>query len=171
MTVVPVETTADSSALEWRRGLPRKRMAAASVIVDDKDDGRVLLVRPTYRPGWDLPGGVVEQDEAPLAAARRELAEELGLDRAPGRLLAVDWVPPSPQRTEGLIVVFDGGRLTREEAGRIRLPADELAAWSFAAADQLPDLMAPLLARRVAACLAARAAGTTVYLEDGVLPG
>lgn len=74
------------SAWEWRRGLPRKRMAAASVLVDD--DGRVILVRPTYRPGWDLPGGVVEQDEAPLAAARRELAEELGLDRAPGRLLA-----------------------------------------------------------------------------------
>ncbi|MEX5636189.1 NUDIX domain-containing protein [Parafrankia sp. FMc2] len=166
-----METAADSSALEWRRGLPRKRMAAASLLVDDNDDRRVLLVRPTYRPGWDLPGGVVEQDEAPLAAARRELAEELGLDRAPGRLLAVDWVPPSRQRTEGLIVVFDGGRLTREEAGRIRLPADELAAWSFAVADQLPDLMVPLLARRVAACLAARATGTTVYLEDGVLPG
>jgi ADP-ribose pyrophosphatase YjhB (NUDIX family) len=36
-------------------------MAAAVLLVDDDD--RVLIVRPTYRPGWDLPGGVVEQDE------------------------------------------------------------------------------------------------------------
>ncbi|MBL7502183.1 NUDIX hydrolase [Frankia sp. CNm7] len=160
-----METPAESSALAWRRGLPRKRMAAAVVLVDD--DGQVLLVRPTYRRGWDLPGGVVEEDEAPYAAARRELREELGLDRVLGGLLAVDWVPPSAERTEGLIVVFDGGRLSADEAAGIRLPAEELAAWSFTPLDQLSELMTPLLARRVAASLTARAAGVTVYLQDG----
>ncbi|WP_026239259.1 NUDIX domain-containing protein [Parafrankia discariae] len=164
-----METPAASAARAWRSGLPRKRMAAGVLFVDGA--GRVLLVRPTYRPGWDLPGGVVEADEAPLAAARRELAEELGLDRPPGRLLAVDWVPPGPERTEGLIVVFDGGVLTPEETAGIRLPADELADWSFVAADELPHRMRPPLARRVAACLAARADGTTAYLEDGAPPG
>jgi 8-oxo-dGTP pyrophosphatase MutT (NUDIX family) len=140
-------------------------MAAAVVLVDDDD--RVLIVRPTYRPGWDLPGGVVEQEESPHAAVRRELAEELRLDRPLGGLLALDWVPATPERTEGLIVVFDGGRLTPRDAGAIRLPAEELAEWTFAGLDQLPGLMVPWLARRVAACLAARAAGETVYLEDG----
>ncbi|MBL7490727.1 NUDIX hydrolase [Frankia sp. AgB1.9] len=140
-------------------------MAAAVVLVDDDD--RVLLVRPTYRPGWDLPGGVVEQDESPHTAARRELFEELSLDRPLGNLLAVDWVPATAERTEGLIVVFDGGRLSSDEAAGIRLPAEELAGWTFAAVEQLPGLMVALLARRVAACLAARSAGETVYLEDG----
>lgn len=102
-------------------------------------------------------------------AAWRELAEELGIALEPGRLLAVDWVRPAGPRTEGLIVVFDGGRLTESEAAAVRLPAEELAAWRFAPADQLPELMVPLLARRVAACLTARAAGRTVYLEDGTL--
>ncbi|WP_238436175.1 MULTISPECIES: hypothetical protein [unclassified Frankia] len=38
-----------------------------------------------------------------MTAARRELFEELDLDRPIGGLLAVDWVPATPERTEGLI--------------------------------------------------------------------
>lgn len=36
----------------------------------------------------------MEAGECPWQTARREIKEELGLDLAPGRLLAVDWVPP-----------------------------------------------------------------------------
>jgi 8-oxo-dGTP pyrophosphatase MutT (NUDIX family) len=44
------------------------------------DGDRVLLVRHTYgHRGWDLPGGSVKRGEAPKAAARREMHEELGL--------------------------------------------------------------------------------------------
>ncbi|WP_322755386.1 hypothetical protein [Frankia sp. Cas3] len=71
------------------------------------------------------------------------------------------------ERTEGLIVVFDGGRLTSADAAGIQLPAEELADWTFAAIDQLPALMAPLFARRVAACLAARAVGRSDRLPGG----
>jgi 8-oxo-dGTP pyrophosphatase MutT (NUDIX family) len=41
----------------------------------------VLLVRHTYgdRNAWELPGGGVKRGEEPLAAARREMQEELGL--------------------------------------------------------------------------------------------
>ncbi len=82
-------------------------MAAGALFRDE--DGRVLLVDPTYKPTWDLPGGAVEKEESPHAACRREVAEELGLDRPPGRVLVVDWVPSRPERPEGLIVVYDGG--------------------------------------------------------------
>ena len=39
----------------------------------------LLLVRSSYRSGWHLPGGGVRRGEMPEAAARRELAEEIGL--------------------------------------------------------------------------------------------
>jgi 8-oxo-dGTP pyrophosphatase MutT (NUDIX family) len=44
------------------------------------DGDRVLLVRHTYGPRhWDLPGGTMRRGEPPINAARREMAEELGI--------------------------------------------------------------------------------------------
>lgn len=64
------------------------RMAAGAVFVDDQD--RILLVHKIYSNSWDIPGGYVDIGESPAAACRRELREELDLDREPQRLLVVD---------------------------------------------------------------------------------
>jgi 8-oxo-dGTP diphosphatase len=42
-------------------------------------DGRLLLVRTSYRPLYSLPGGFMKRGETSLAAAQRELREEVGL--------------------------------------------------------------------------------------------
>ena len=145
--------------------LPRKRMGAGVVMTDP--GGRVLLVEPVYKAGWEIPGGAVEADESPRAAAIRELGEELGLVAAPGRLLVVDWVPPRDARTEGLMLLFDGGTLTPADTGAIRLPPDELRSWGWCDQRQAEQRLSALLARRVAAAIEARADGSTAYLENG----
>jgi len=150
---------------QYVASLARKRMAAGALFRDGT--GRVLLVDPTYKETWDLPGGAVEAEESPHAACRREVGEELGLDRPPGRVLAVDWVPSRPERPEGLIVVYDGGVLSAEEIAAIAVADEELAGFAFVPTDEVPALVTPLLARRIAACLAAADAGTVAALENG----
>jgi 8-oxo-dGTP pyrophosphatase MutT (NUDIX family) len=147
--------------------LPRKRMGAAALLTDVP--GRVLLVEPTYKDYWEIPGGSVEADESPYTAVVRELKEELALPVRPGRLLALDWVPPRPHRTEGLMMVFDGGILTPEQTTQIRLPAEELRSWAWCTEQEAGERLSELLTRRITAAARARADGTVVYLENGFL--
>jgi 8-oxo-dGTP pyrophosphatase MutT (NUDIX family) len=42
-------------------------------------EGRLVLVKLWYAPGWRLPGGGRDESEAPVAAALRELREEIGM--------------------------------------------------------------------------------------------
>jgi 8-oxo-dGTP diphosphatase len=150
---------------DFTASLPRKRMAAAVLFSDVR--GRVLLVEPAYKPDWEIPGGSVEADESPYAAAVREVEEELGLRVRPGRLLVTDWVPPEFGRTDGLMLVFDGGELTGAEAGRIRLPDEELLSWAWCTEREAGERLSERLARRVAAAVRGRADGESRYLENG----
>ena len=112
---------------------------------------------------------MIEPGETPRAACVRELQEELGLALEPGRLLVVDCAPR--EGVDRILFVFDGGVLGPAREAAIRLPPDELASWAYVPVEDVPGRAAPWLARRIAAALAARAAGATAYLEYGVPAG
>lgn len=56
-----------------------KRLSAGVVVLRDTADGTRFLLLRAYKH-WDFPKGMVETDETPFAAARREVAEETGID-------------------------------------------------------------------------------------------
>ncbi|GLU48446.1 NUDIX domain-containing protein [Nocardiopsis ansamitocini] len=151
------------SELEFFESLPRTRGAASALLRDD--GGRVLVVKPTYRPGWGLPGGVIEMGESPLAACRRECVEELGFVPVLEHLVCVDWLPPtvSPDRRPATIFVFSG-KLEPGDFDRVRLPPEELADARMATAEDLGALLPANQARRIRACLRGEAVH---YLEHG----
>ncbi|MFI6181201.1 NUDIX domain-containing protein [Nonomuraea sp. NPDC051191] len=149
------------------QGVPpfaRARAASGALFLDD--GGRVLLVRPTYKPFMDIPGGCVEPGETPYGACIREVQEELGIRPAIGRLLVVDW-SPSPKVGDRVLFVFDGGTLGDALLRQIRFVDKELSAYEFHSVEELDGLLIERLARRLKAAVTARELGRIIYLEHG----
>src|ERR1700685_2518772 len=70
--------------------LPAVPASAGALIFDRR--GRLLILRPTYKSGWTIPGGVMEADgETPWQACQREVREECGLHLTSGTLVCMDF--------------------------------------------------------------------------------
>ncbi|MGW7056444.1 NUDIX domain-containing protein [Streptomyces sp. NPDC054887] len=150
---------------------PTAETVAAGVLLFDEAD-RVLLVDPTYKPGWEFPGGIVERGEAPARAGMREVEEEVGIELADvPRLLVVDWEPPRPPAYGGLRLIFDGGRLDSAAAGRVVLPGSELRGWRFVTEAEAAGLLPPNRYARLRWALRARERSAVLNLEAGVPVG
>ncbi|WP_238412438.1 NUDIX domain-containing protein [Saccharothrix deserti] len=111
----------------------RKRVSA-KVVICDRDD-RVLLVNPTYKQYWDLPGGMAEANESPIAAAVREVEEELGFITQISGLLLVDWVDAHGPWDDLLVFIFDGGTAYEEDTRRMSVADEEISDFAFFSLD------------------------------------
>ncbi|MCX5401564.1 NUDIX hydrolase [Streptomyces sp. NBC_00102] len=150
---------------------PTAETVAAGVLLFD-ERGRVLLVDPTYKAGWEFPGGIVEKGEAPARAGVREVAEEIGLVLATEpALLVVDWEAPRPPGYGGLRFLFDGGVLRDEDAAGLRLQNSELRDWRFVTEEEAAALLPPTRYTRLRWALRARERSTVLNLEAGAPVG
>ncbi len=149
-------------AEEWV--LPRIPASAGALVRDRK--GRLLILKPTYKGGWTVPGGIVEADgETPWEACVRETQEETGLTLTRGRLVCVDFLRPRPGRPGGIRFLFDCGRLDDAALAPLSLQAEEISEHRFVEPKQALPLLSGPVRRRVRAAL--RKPNRTQYLEDG----
>jgi 8-oxo-dGTP diphosphatase len=133
---------------------PRIPASAGALVWDQK--GRVLILKPTYKSGWTIPGGVVEADgETPWEACRRETREECGLDLRHGRLVCVDFLRPRPGRPGGMRFLFGCGVLDEPALAGIVLQEEEISQYRLARVDRALRLLSGPVRRRAQ------------YLEDG----
>jgi 8-oxo-dGTP diphosphatase len=154
----------ETSRKSYTASLPKKRMGAGCLFFDEQ--GRVMLVKPTYKPGWEIPGGVVELNESPKQCCCREVFEEVGFDRPIGDLLVVDYNQETNEKTESLMFIFNGGTLSLEDIKSIHLQHEELSEFRFFTEETLPLEMAIALRMRVLAAMQQATKKQAIYLEN-----
>ena len=143
--------------------LPAIPVSAGALIVDKA--GRLLILKPTYKSGWTIPGGIMEADgETPWEACRREVFEETGIDVRTGRLVCMDFRRPRPGKPGGIRFLFRCGPIGRKHLAAIAVQPDEIAEYRIAALPEALPLLRPPIRRRVRAASSGRG---LVYLEDG----
>jgi 8-oxo-dGTP diphosphatase len=155
--------TSDHAAAGPAPVLPAIPASAGALIFDQA--GRLLIVKPTYKSGWPIPGGVMEADgETPWEACQREVREECGIDVRHGRLVCMDFRRPRPGKPGGIRFLFHCGIIDDQRLAAIVLQAEEISSYRLAdLADALSLLRRPIR-RRVRAATSATGLG---YLEDG----
>jgi ADP-ribose pyrophosphatase YjhB (NUDIX family) len=143
--------------------LPAIPVSAGALIFDQA--GRLLILKPTYKTGWTIPGGVMEEDgETPWDACRREVREECGIEVRSGRLACVDFRPGRPGHPGGIRFLFDCGTADDAALAAITVQPEEVAEYRLVPLEDALALLRPPIRRRVRAVLRHRG---FVYLEDG----
>ena len=138
--------------------------ASAGAMIFDASR-RLLILKPTYKSGWTIPGGMLEADgESPWEACRREVLEETGLDVVSARLAAVDFRRAKTGRIGGVRFLFDCGELSDDELASIAIQLDEIEEFRLVDFASALKLLSGPLRRRVRA---ATRRSHCVYLEDG----
>ena len=156
-----VTNNGDADAGE--EGLPAIPVSAGALIFDQA--GRLLILKPTYKTGWTIPGGVMEADgETPWEACRREVREECGLEVRCGRLACMDFRRPKPGRPGGVRFLFDCGPIGDHALAGIVLQPEEISEYRLAAVPDALGLLRGPIRRRVRAAAGRK---RLIYLEDG----
>ena len=117
-------------------------------------EGRVVLVKHSYLPGWYLPGGGVEAGESLGEALAREILEEAGATlTGPAELFSVYRNAGVDRRDHvGLFVCRHWKRVA---AARPRPPSREIVACESFPVDALPEDVTPATRLRLAEVLSA----------------
>lgn len=109
-------------------------------------EGKVLLIKHTYMPGWHFPGGGVEPGETAADCARREGLEETGFEAGSSLQLFGLYLKVSEATNRDHVAVFvsrDARKVSEFQAN------GEIAAIGWFAPDGLPVEIDPGTARRI----------------------
>ena len=105
-------------------------------------DGKVLLVRQTYLPGWFMPGGGLKRGETLEQAARREAREETGAELGQLTLMGAYTNFDGFKTDHNMVFISHDFTVDGKHDG-------EIAEARFFALDKLPDELWPGHRRRL----------------------
>ncbi|MBI2984898.1 MAG: NUDIX hydrolase [Candidatus Kerfeldbacteria bacterium] len=147
---------------EYLRRMPKKRISAGMVFLNSRNE--VLLVKPSYKKVWVIPGGVVGQYESPRDGCIRETREEIGLRIEKPEFIGVVHAPRPTDNDDVMHFFFYGGTLPDDI--KLDLQADELDSYQFVSVDEVPKLTVKQFGPRLTILLRAIQSKQAAYFQE-----
>ena len=163
LAIMSVSVMEQSPSNFWKN-IPKKRMGTGALILNEKSE--VLIVKPTYKDHWSVPGGVVDANESPREACMREIKEEIGLTMPELHFICVAYQRnPGTKKGESLQFMFYGGVLAKDTIAQIVIPKEEIAEFKFVDVKTALSLLNSALANRLLLSMEAIKKNQPFYLE------
>ena len=150
---------------EYFKALPKKRMASGVLLFNERNE--LLLVKPSYKDHWSIPGGVVDRNESPREAGIRETKEEVNIELKDLKFLCVEYTRKN--KDEDLFFLFNGGQVTPQQISDIKIDPDEISEFRFASIEEAAELIerSKVLAKILLKYPEIIKNNASVYLENG----
>jgi 8-oxo-dGTP diphosphatase len=149
---------------QYLNSLPRKRIASGAIIFNQK--GELLMVKPSYKDYWSIPGGVVEKNESPYQACLREALEEIGIKIKIQRLVGVFYRYRRDLDDELIQFHYLCFPLSKEQIRKIKLAKDEIEDYKYVKVKDVPKYNQRLTQVAKISAKLAKQDSTNNYFEE-----
>jgi 8-oxo-dGTP diphosphatase len=146
---------------EYYKSLPKKQVGTAVLFFNDKQE--LLILKPNYKAGWLVPGGLNDERESPLQCAIRETQEEIGLSFTSCSLVGVYHSPGEGFMADSLKFIFSGGVLSDEQIKTIKLQNSEFDDMVFMNIVEAVPLLSKSLQKSIPQCIEALGKNSVAY--------
>ncbi|MFC1645205.1 NUDIX domain-containing protein [Patescibacteria group bacterium] len=153
--------------VEYLKSLSKKICASGALFFDEH--GNLLVLETSYKEGWTIPGGVVDEGESVIDGLKREVKEEIGLDISSKKLLVTEYKSGKVDDyfSESLQFIFFGGILSREDIEKINVDNDEIVAFDFMDKESALGMLGENLSKRVRCAIDNIDSGEVVFMDNG----
>ncbi len=149
---------------KYQKTIPKKRMSAGVLFFNK--EGMILILKPSYKDNWTLPGGACNKNESPRQTGEREVKEEINIEVNLKRLVAVIYNWAKGDVDENVMWWFYGGILDERQTKQIKVDGEEILEYRFVKPEEANKLARRNLIKLMPVITKAIKTKIPVYLEN-----
>ena len=147
---------------KWMETLAKRHTSSGAFIFNEQN--QLLILKPSYKDGWNLPSGITEVHESPYQTVIRECKEETNLNIEIQDLVLVDYIREKIKDKKYDYVEFYF-TVKATNLSDITIDNEEIIDYKFIDLSEAQEYLTPIYYKRLTAVLEAKS--YPVLFSDG----